>query len=75
MFKEPVLCQIDSIVYEFPSALTIAYLKKNDMEVEERIIQRIVLKIQNQVIKDEWIQIAILSVDPVLTATFLIPQT
>jgi len=54
--------------------LTIAYLKKNDMEVEERIIQRIVLKIQNQVIKDEWIQIAILSVDPVLTSTFLIPQ-
>jgi len=39
MFKEPVLCQIDAIIYEFPSALTIAYLKKNGMELEENIIQ------------------------------------
>ena len=42
-FKEPILCQIESIVYEFPSALTIAYLKKQDMNVEERILQWIVL--------------------------------
>jgi len=34
-FKEPLLCKIETILYEFPSALTLAYLKKNEMNQDQ----------------------------------------